>query len=270
GRGEGLLRQLDAFQQQGAGVGDHAVEVAAAELVPLGGRAGDATLVARRARRQFGPGQHHGRGAGAEGEGGQFVTELFLGGVLAGQALEGLLVGQVRGLAVDDQGVVDLAALDHAAGDVHAVDEGQAGVGDVEVLAGLGQAEVAGDDARGGRLEVVAADGGVDQQADLVRIDAGIGQRLHAGKGGDVRGLDVVFPQVTRVDAGDVAEHVGLDPEAVEGRLEPRIDLRRGQPAGSVDVGQAGDGDVLEEHGRAAMQQTEPYRVPLPAPVRMI
>ena len=63
----------------------------------------------------------------------------------AQQALEGLLVGQVGGLAVDDQRVVDLAALDHAAGDVHAVEEGQAGVGDVEVLAVVGQAEVAAD-----------------------------------------------------------------------------------------------------------------------------
>src|SRR5690606_26761893 len=151
--------------------------------------------------------------------GGQFVAELLLGGVGAGQALEGLLVGQVGGFAVDDQGVVDLAALDHAAGDVHAVDEGQAGVGDVEVLAGVGQAEVAADDAGRGRLEVVAADRGVDQQADLVRVDAGVGQRLDAGEGGDLGGLHAFFPQVAGVDAGDVAEHVGADAEAVEGRL---------------------------------------------------
>src|SRR5690606_27175146 len=60
-----------------------------------------------------------------------------------------------------------------------------------------------------------------------------------------------------------------LDAEAVERRLEPGIDLRRGQAAGGIDVGQAGNGDVLEEHGRAAMQQTEPYRVPVPPPRRM-
>src|SRR5690606_30176021 len=146
GRAEGLLRQLDAFDQQHPGVGDHAVEVAAAQLVPLGGGAGDAAAVARRAGSEFSAGQDHGGGAGAQGQGGQFVAELLFGGVGTGQPLEGLFVGQVGGFAVDDQGVVDLAALDHAAGDVHAVDEGQAGIGDVEVLAGVGQAEVAADE----------------------------------------------------------------------------------------------------------------------------
>src|SRR3546814_14320121 len=63
---EGLLRQLHALDQQGAGVGDHAVEVAAAQLVPLRGGASDAAAVARCARGEFGAGQHHRRGTGAE------------------------------------------------------------------------------------------------------------------------------------------------------------------------------------------------------------
>src|SRR5690606_42106640 len=104
------------------------------------------------------------------------ALEVFLGGVGAGDALDGLLVGQVGGFAVDDQGVVDLAPLDHAAGDVHPVEAGKAGVGHAEVLAGVGQAEVAGDNRSRGRLQVVAADRSVDQQADLVRVDAGVGQ----------------------------------------------------------------------------------------------
>src|SRR3546814_21018239 len=113
-------------------------------------------------------------------------TTLFRS-IGAGHALEGLLVGKVRRFAVDDQGVVDLAALDHAAGDVHAVEEGQAGVGDVEVLALVAEAEVAADDGSRGRLEVVAADRGVDQQAALVRVDAGGGQRLPAGERSEAR-----------------------------------------------------------------------------------
>src|SRR5690606_2979037 len=157
---------------------------------------------------EFSAGQDHGGGAGAQGQGGQFVAELLLGGVGAGQALEGLFVGQVGGFAVDDQGVVDLAALDHAAGDVHAVDEGQAGIGDVEVLAGVGQAEVAADDRGRGRLEVVAADRGVDQQADLVRVDAGVGQGLDPRQGGDLGSLHALVPEVARMDPRDVAEHV--------------------------------------------------------------
>src|SRR5690606_22101219 len=71
------------------------------------------------------------------------------------------------------------------------------------------------------------------------------------------------------MDAGDVAQHVGLDPEAVEGRLQPRVDLHGGQPAGSIDMGQARDGDVLEEHGHGAGDKTEPYRLAPSGPGRM-
>jgi hypothetical protein len=49
-----------------------------------------------------------------------------------------------------------------------------------------------------------------------------------------------------RVDAGDVLEHVGADAEAVERRLQPRLDLVGAQPVRRIDVGEAGDGDVLE------------------------
>src|SRR5690606_13980710 len=166
-----------------------------------------------------------GGGARAQGQGGQLVAEVLGGDVDAGHALDGLLVGQVGGLAVDHQRVVDLAALDHAAGDVHAVDEGQAGVGDVEVLAGVWQAQVAADDRGRGRLEVVAADRGVDQQADLVRVDAGVGQRLHAGQGGGVGGLHLAVPEAAGVDAGDVLEDVDADLQPVERGLESGVDL---------------------------------------------
>src|SRR5690606_5968252 len=162
-----------------------------------------------------------------------------------------------RRFAVDDQRVVDLAALDHAAGDVHAVEEGQAGVGDVEVLALVAETEVAADDRGRGRLEVVAADRGVDQQADLVRVDAGVGQRLHPGQRRGVGGLHALVPQAPGVDAGDVLEHVGPDAEAVEGGLEPGVDLIAGQPSRRVDVGEAGDGNVLEKHGLAAESGTK-------------
>src|SRR5690606_28438726 len=47
-----------------------------------------------------------------------------------------------------------------------------------------------------------------------------------------------------------VLEHVDLDAEAVQGGLEASVDLVRAQPARGIDVGQAGDGDVLEQHGR--------------------
>ena len=40
-----------------------------------------------------------------------------------------------------------------------------------------------------------------------------------------------------------------LIPEAIEGGLQAGIDLVRTQAARGVDVGESGDGDVLEQHG---------------------
>ena len=51
------------------------------------------------------------------------------------------------------------------------------------------------------------------------------------------------------MDAGDVAEHIDPDAQAVKRGLEPRVDLLRGQGVGRIDMRQAGDGDILEEHG---------------------
>src|SRR5690606_15860974 len=63
-------------------------------------------------------------------------------------------------------------------------------------------------------------------------------------------GLDALVPEPPGVDAGDVLEHVDLDAEAVQGGLEASVDLVRAQPARGIDMGQAGNGDVLEQHGR--------------------
>src|SRR5690606_29700165 len=196
---EGLGGQLDAFDQQQAGVGDHAVQVAHAQLVPLVGRAGHAALVARRVGHQLGAGQHHGGGAGTGGQRGELVAQLLGGDVRGHHALQGLFIDQVGAFAVDDQRVVDVAAFDHARGHVHAVDEGQAGIGDVEGDAVVADAQVAGNDGGGGRLQVVAADRGVDQQADAVGGYAGVFQRLAPGHGGRVRGLGALVPQAARV-----------------------------------------------------------------------
>ena len=89
------------------------------------------------------------------------------------QPADGRVVDAPGVLTVDHQRVVDLPALQHRGGELHAVDEAEAGVRDVEVLARAGQAErvVHGDGGR--RLQVGPTDRGVDQQADV----AGVGHR---------------------------------------------------------------------------------------------
>src|SRR5699024_4906727 len=120
-------------------------------------------------------------------------------------------------------------------------------------------------DAGRGRLQVIAAHRGVDQQANLVRVDAGVGQRLHACQGGGVGRLHVAGPEPPGVDAGDVVEDVEIDPEPVPGGLELSVDLIARQPALRVDMGEAGNGDVLDQHGWLPDAETkeEPcYRLP--------
>ncbi len=51
------------------------------------------------------------------------------------------------------------------------------------------------------------------------------------------------------MDAGDVTEHVDPDAEAVQGRLQPRVDFLRGQGVRRIDMRQSRDGDILEKHG---------------------
>jgi hypothetical protein len=51
------------------------------------------------------------------------------------------------------------------------------------------------------------------------------------------------------MDAGDIAQDVGGDAQALERGLQSGIDFIRSQPPWSVNMGETGDGDVLEQHG---------------------
>jgi hypothetical protein len=92
-----------------------------------------------------------------------------------------------RALPVDDQRVLDPARVDHHRGELHAVEEPEAGVGHVEVHAHRRQAQrvVHGDGGR--RFEVRAAHRAVDEQPDPCGVDPRLGERLRAGHG---RGVD--------------------------------------------------------------------------------
>src|SRR6266545_3976082 len=74
---EGLRRQLEALVEQRPGVGDHAVHRAAAQVRELGGGPAYAAEVAVTVGQQVAAAEHHRRRAGAQGQGGELLAELF-------------------------------------------------------------------------------------------------------------------------------------------------------------------------------------------------
>ena len=76
-------------------------------------------------------------------------------------------------LRAHDQAGADLPQLDHVGHLEHAVEQSQAGVRHVVDGAFGRQAEPMMHAAGGGRLEEIAADGAVDQGADVPPVDAG-------------------------------------------------------------------------------------------------
>ena len=75
-------------------------------------------------------------------------------------------------LGADDEAGADLAQLDHVGHLHHAVENAQAGVRNVVDQAFLRQAEAMVNAAGRGRLEIVAADRGVHQCADVAPVEA--------------------------------------------------------------------------------------------------
>jgi hypothetical protein len=193
--------------------------------------------------------EHHGGRPGAEGQRGELRPYLVGGHVRAAQPLHGPLGDLVADLAVHDQRVVDLAVLDHATGHVHAVEEGQARVAQVEVQAGVRETERAVHDGGGGRLDVVAADAGADQHADPAGVDARLLDRLPAGQRGAVGDPGRLVPVAPLADAGDHVEQVGADADPVKGGAQPLDDGGGGDPYRRVDVRDALHGNAREQHG---------------------
>ena len=186
------------------------VEVADAQVVVLGAGAADAADDPVALGVLVGAAQHHRRRAGAERQRGELRQRSSA--VVSSPASRSSVASWVQrgALAVDEQRVVDLAGVDHRAGQLDAVDEAEAGVGDVEVQAAGRQAELVVDGdgrapARGG-----PADRGVDQQADLARVDAGLGQRLRAGHRRRVDERDVLGPPAALAHAGQLLDHARL------------------------------------------------------------
>jgi hypothetical protein len=223
--------------------------------------------------------QDHGDRARAGGERGEFLAKGLQVGLGPLQPCDGRLGEEAARLAVYDHAVVDLPPLDHVAHDLHPVEEGQAGIADVQVHAGGRQLQVAVHEAGGGRLDVVAAHRGVDQHADPGAVEARILERQLRRHGRRVARPGLLVPEAPLVDSGQRLEQVRPEPEAFHRLGELGLDLGGGHAVRGVDVPHAHDGQVLELHAppdpavgsRRPVEQARAAVSPaLPAPERSV
>jgi hypothetical protein len=149
-------------------------------------------------------------------------------------------------LAVHDQRVLDLPGVDHHRGQLHPVHEAEARVGQVEVQARRGQAELVVDRDRSGRLEPRTAHRGVDQQADLLRGDACLGQCQPTGLRGRVGEGHTLRPPAARLDPGQLLQHALAHAEPLQGGLQLLVEVVRGDDLGGIDSHHRQDGGIVE------------------------
>src|SRR5699024_5906126 len=99
--------EFHAAGEQALGVGEHAVVVADAQFVVLGGRSGDPAEDAVTFRVLVGRPEDGGRGAGAQGQGGELVEVLLAGDLRTVEPGQGGLLDPGGVFAGDDEGVFD-------------------------------------------------------------------------------------------------------------------------------------------------------------------
>jgi hypothetical protein len=182
-----------------------------------------------------GPAEHHGRGAGAEGQRGELREHLLGVGVPGLQPPDGGVMDGPGVFAVDHQRVVDLAAFQHGSSQLHAVDESQAGIGDVEVLARAGQAQGVVHLHRRRRFQVRPADGGVDHQPDLTGVHTGLGHRLGSGHRGALGEGRPGVPPAALLDAGEPLHHSPAQTNPLVDRRQAVVHLVGGDDVRSID-----------------------------------
>ena len=188
--------------------------------------------------------EHHRGGARAEGQARELLVDVLRHLRRLLQPLDRRLVREPRALAVDDQRVGDLAGVDRGRSEVDRVDEAETRVAEVEVEAAGREAEMVMDGAGDRRLEVVAADGGVDHHADLGAVDSGGLDRLLAGERGGLVEAHLLGPPATLGDPGELLEQSGPDVAALVDVGELLVDPGGGDDLGSLDGLDRDDADV--------------------------
>ena len=242
--GPRLAGEREPALEQRLRVGRHLLEVADADLVVLGRRARDAADEAVRVGRLVEAAEHHRGGARAERQARELLVDVLRHLRRLLQPLDRRLVRVPRALAVDDQGVGDLAGVDRRRGEVDRVDEAEARVAEVEVEAAGRKAEVVMDGAGDRRLEVVAADRGVDEHPDLGAVDSGGLDRLLAGERGSLVEAHLLGPPAALGDPGELLEQPGPDVAALVDVGELLVDPGGGDDLGSLDGLDRDDADV--------------------------
>ena len=246
------LAEGHARVEQALGVGEHRLQVPDAQPVVLAGRPHRPAQEPVPVRVLVRAPEHHRRRAGPEGQGGELGQHVLPGGVGAGQPVEGDLVGVPGALPVHHQRVVDAPGVDHRGGQLHAVEEAEAGVGQIEVHAGRRQVEHRVHGHRGGRLEVRPAHRGVDEQADLARVDARLGERLGAGHRRAVGEGHVRRPPAPFGDPGQPLQQPGSQPHPPVGGRQPGVELVGGHDVRGVHPAHRQDHHVAVAVGRVA------------------
>ena len=172
--------------------------------------------------------QDHGDRTGAGRERRELLTKRRRVRFGALQTRNGRLRQETTRLPVDHHAVVDLASLDHVAHDLHAIQEGEAGVADVEVHARIGQLQVSVNQTRSRRLDVVVTYGSVDHDAEAAAVEFRVFER----------GFRQVLEQVRR------------QAETLHRLAQLELDLGRRHDLRRVDVANAQNREVLEIHHR--------------------
>ena len=167
----GDLGEIGPSFEQRPRVGAHLLERPDAEVVVFRRRPEEATQNLMAARVLGMPPEHHPRSTGPEREGREMLEQVLGGRVLTKQAPNRVGVDLPSAFAVDDEGVVDLARIDHDSGQVHAVQKPQTGVRDVEVEAVRRQSEHVVNRHRARWFKPFPTHRRVDQQPDASSID---------------------------------------------------------------------------------------------------
>ena len=226
GVGPQLVGELEPRVEQPFEVGVHDLVVTDAQLVVRGGCPADRRDQAMPLRVPVGATKDHGGGARPEGQRGELRHDVPGGGLRTGQPLDGALLDGPGVLPVDDKRVVDDAGIDHGGGQLHAVDEAQTRVRDIEVLTGRRQPEPVVDRHGARGFEELATHRSVHQQPDASAVDAALPERLRSGRHRAVDEREALRPPTPFTDADKPLEQpcpqahplVGVRQALVQGR----------------------------------------------------